>query len=88
MTNTSQPAAGHRQKLEAQAAAKGQDVETFVREAVETKLAISGRSFREIMAPVHEEFDKSGMTEAELESFIDGEVAAAQPERRAYRGQQ
>jgi plasmid stability protein len=75
------------EKLEAQAAAKGQDVETFVREALEVKLAISGRSFREIMSPVHEEFRKSGMSEQELNSLVDEAVAEARAERKASRKQ-
>ena len=73
------------QRLEAEAQASGKDVETFVREAVEAKLVISGLSFRDIMKPVHEDFAKSGMTEEELEAFLDEEVAAARAERRASR---
>jgi hypothetical protein len=76
------------EKLQAQAAASGKDVETFVREAVEAKLAITGRSFRDIMAPVHEDFRKSGMTEEELEILIDQETAAVRAERKASRTQQ
>jgi hypothetical protein len=76
------------EKLHAQAAASGKDVETFVREAVEAKLAITGRSFRDIMAPVHEDFRKSGMTEEELSILIDEETAAVRAERKASRTQQ
>jgi hypothetical protein len=75
------------EKLEAQAAASGKDVETFVREAVEVKLAISGRSFREIMGPVHEDFRKSGMTEEELAALVDQAVADARTARHAARNQ-
>jgi hypothetical protein len=76
------------EKLQAQAAACGKDVDTFVREAVEVKLAVSGRSFREIMAPVHEEFRQSGMTEPELETLLDDALADSRAERKASRQQQ
>jgi hypothetical protein len=76
------------EKLEAQAAASGKDVETFVREAVEVKLAASGRSLQEILAPVHEEFRKSGLTEAELETLVDDAVAETRAAQRATRRKQ
>lgn len=76
------------EKLEAQAAASGKDVETFVREAVEVKLAVSGRPYREIMAPVHEDFRKSGLTEEELESLVDDAVTDARAVRKMSRKQQ
>jgi hypothetical protein len=75
------------EKLKAQAAASGKDVETFVREAVEVKLAVCGRSFREIMAPVHDDFRRSGMTEAELEALVDKAVADARAARKVFRKQ-
>lgn len=71
------------EKLQAQAAASGKDIETFVREAVEVKLAVAGQSFREIMAPVHEDFRKSGMSEQELESLVDEAVAEVRADRKA-----
>lgn len=71
------------EKLQAQAAASGKDVETFVREAVETKLAVTGRSFRDIMAPVHEEFRNSGMSQEELAALVDEAVAETRAERKA-----
>lgn len=75
------------EKLQAQAAASGKDVDTFVREAVEVKLAISGQSFRDIMAPVHAEFEQSGMAEEELNTLVDEAVAEARAERKAARKQ-
>jgi hypothetical protein len=76
------------QRLQAEAAASGKDVETLVREAVEVKLAVAGRSFRDIMAPVHEDFRKSGMTGEQLDSLIDEAVTDARAERKASRKQQ
>jgi hypothetical protein len=76
------------EKLEAQAAASGKDVETIIREAVEVKLAVSRRTFREIMAPVHEDFRRSGMSEGELEGLVDEAVADARAARKTMRKQQ
>lgn len=49
-------------KLRERAAAAGKDIVTFVREAVEEKLS-QDETFAEILAPVHEAFRKSAMTE-------------------------
>ena len=76
------------QKLHAQAAATGKDVETLVREAVEVTLALSDHSFRELLEPLHREVEESGIPEGELAALVDGEVAAARTERMASRKQQ
>lgn len=76
------------QKLQAEAAASGKDVETLVREAVEVKLAVAGRSFRDIMAPVHEDFRKTDMTDEQLDGLIDEVVREARAERKTSREQQ
>lgn len=49
-------------RLRERAAVSGKDVGTFVREAVEEKLN-EDESFLEILAPVHNAFRKSGMTD-------------------------
>jgi hypothetical protein len=76
------------EKLRAEAAASGKDVDTLVREAVEVKLAVSGRSFRDIMAPVHQDFRKSGMSEDELDTLVDEAMADARAARKTSRKQQ
>jgi hypothetical protein len=76
------------QKLHAQAAASGKDVETLVREAVEVKLAVAGLSFRDIMAPVHEDFHTSGMTSEQVDSLIEETVQDSRSERKTSRTQQ
>jgi len=76
------------EKLQAQAAASGKDVQTLIREAVEVKLAVAGRSFRDIMAPVHEDFRKSGMSSEQLDSLIDEAVGDARAERKTSRKEQ
>jgi len=75
------------EKLHAQAASSGKDVDTFVREAVEVKLAIAGHSFRDIMAPVHNDFRKSGMSEDELNALISEAVTEARVTRKTTRNQ-
>ena len=42
-------------------------------------------TFDEILAPIREEFKKSGMTEMELENLIDGEIKAMRAEKRQKR---
>jgi plasmid stability protein len=69
------------EKLQAQAAATGKDVETFVREAVEAKLADKKRSFLEILKPLHDEVQESGITEEELDALIEQEIAAVRAKK-------
>lgn len=76
------------EKLQAQAAASGKDVETWVREAVEVKLAVSGQSFREILEPIHRQVEESGMSEDELNALADEAVAEARAAKKASRKQQ
>ena len=70
------------EKLQAQAAASGKDVDTLVREAVDVKLAISQLSFREILAPIHREVEESGLSEDELNSLAEEAVRKARTARR------
>ena len=69
-------------ELLAQAAASGKDVGTLIREAVAEKLHGSLLTFAQVLSPVHEEFRKSGMTTAELDSLLEQELAGARKERR------
>lgn len=69
-------------RLLAHASATGKDVNTLVREAVEEKLQTAPPTFAEILAPVHDDFRMSGMTEAELDALLVGELATARKERR------
>ena len=69
-------------KLEAQAQASGKDVETFVKEAVEAKLARSGRTLREILEPIHKKVAESGVSEQELDDLFEQELAAVRAQRQ------
>ncbi len=69
-------------KLLARAAATGKDVSTLVCEAVEEKFQTDLPTFAEILAPIHEDFRKSDMTEAELDALLERTVAEARKHRR------
>ena len=70
MTITIELPAGTEEKLRAHALATGKNVEALVVEAVEAKLSLAKISFREILAPVHEDFRKSGLTDLELAGLL------------------
>lgn len=55
-----------------------------VAEYVETMITaqVKRPSFDEILAPIREGFEKSGMTELELEAFFDSEIKAMRAEKR------
>jgi hypothetical protein len=69
-------------KLLALAATRGTDVATLVREAVEEKLRSPLPTFAEVLGPVHEDYRKSGMTEAELDALLETTLAEVRQERR------
>ena len=71
------------ERLRAEAAATGKDVAALVVEAVETRLSLSQIRLRDILAPVHEDFKKSGMTEAELDELLTAERSAARSASKA-----
>jgi len=75
-------------RLRAEAARSGKDLDTLVTEAVEAKLAISGRSFREILEPIHRQVEESGVSDHELEALADDAVAEARAARKAVPQQQ
>ncbi|HZZ43556.1 MAG TPA: hypothetical protein VFE58_11515 [Tepidisphaeraceae bacterium] len=57
-------------KLKARAAAAGINVEAFISQAVE-QLAAAEPTLDEILAPLHREFEDSGMTEKELIDLLE-----------------
>jgi hypothetical protein len=71
------------ERLQAEAQASGKDVETFVREAVEQKLARRKRTFAEILKPIHDAVDASGVSEQDVDELLEGELRATRAERRA-----
>ena len=76
------------EKLQAQAAASGKDVETLVKEAVEAKLVVSGLSFRDILKPVHDDIEANGMSEEDVNTLAETAVAEARAARKTIPKQQ
>jgi hypothetical protein len=68
-------------KLRERAAAAGKDPEMFALHALAEKLR-APRSFAEILAPAHEAVDEAGMTDAELQAFLEKAIADARRERK------
>ena len=85
MTITIHLPAATEEKLRAQATSTGKKVEVLVVEAVEEKLTLAHLSLREILAPVHEDFHKSGMTEGELENLVQETIAENRAARKPKR---
>src|SRR5438128_288232 len=84
MTITIHFSADMERKLLARAAATGKAVDALVREAVEETLQQALPSFQEILAPIHDDFRKSGMTEGELDTLLKDTLAQV---RRGASGQ-
>ena len=74
------------EQLEAEAAATGKDVEKLVREAVQTKLARRKQTFAEVLKPIHDAVDESGMSEEEVQTLVDKELKAVRKDRRSSQG--
>ncbi|HET6878838.1 MAG TPA: hypothetical protein VFI31_01635 [Pirellulales bacterium] len=72
--------------LRAQAEATGKNISALVVEAVEAQLALAKLRFRDILAPVHAEFHRSGMSEAELNTLLEESLEQARSERRSHPG--
>jgi hypothetical protein len=73
------------ERLQAEARASGKDVETFVREAVEQKLARRKRTFADILKPIQDAVDASGMSEQDVDELLESELRTTRAERRASR---
>lgn len=70
------------ERLKAQARAMGKEVGTLVAEAVEARLSLAELNLRDILAPVHEDFRKGGMTEADLDTLLQETIAEARALRK------
>jgi hypothetical protein len=75
-------------KLKAEAAATGKDIQTVVCEAVEARFARRSQNFAEILKSIHDQVEASGISEGELEILVDEAVADARAQRSASRTQQ
>ena len=71
------------ERLRAEAAATGKDVGTVVVEAVEARLSLSKLSLRDVLAPVHEDLRRSGMTDATLDTLLEKTLRQVRTERKS-----
>lgn len=71
------------EQLRAQAAATGKNISTLVVEAVQARLALAQLRLQDILAPVHQKFRRSGMSETELNTFLEESLEKARSERRS-----
>lgn len=66
--------------LKRRAAARGSEFKVYLQSLL--KEQADKRSYEEVMAPVWEAFEESGMTEDELGELIDREISAVRADRR------
>jgi hypothetical protein len=74
------------EQLRAQAAATGKNISTLVAEAVEARLALAQLQLKDILAPVHADVRRSGMTAADLDALLDDSLENVRSERRSGPG--
>jgi hypothetical protein len=86
MTITIELSPEDERRLEERAAQLGQDMAGYLRRLIEDDLEAArpagSRAFAEILAPVHEDFRASGMTEGELDALLDEALRESRAERR------
>jgi len=90
MTISIELAPDEEQKLEEKARARGQVVSDYVRELIRKELnggppaqPTKGKTFDEILAPIREGWEQSGLTEDEIRALFEETRAEVQRERRA-----
>jgi hypothetical protein len=74
--------AGTRSALEEIGRKTGKSVEEYLRGVIEAEL-LSQSSFREILAPIREDFRKTGLTEEEFDEIIERERQAMWDEKQS-----
>ncbi len=75
------------EELQAEAEATGKDVETVVRDAVDARLARRKRTFAEVLKPIHDAVDASGLSEEETTGLFDQALADVRAQRRSGQAQ-
>lgn len=68
--------------LQKKAKAKGFEVNVYLENLIEKDIH-EGKSIDEILAPVRQEFEESGMSEDELDEFLNGVREKAWQEKQA-----
>lgn len=75
------------EQLEAEARATGKDVETVVREAVDSKLARRKQTFAQVLKPIHDAVEASALSESEVDALVEKELNDVRAERRSARAE-
>ena len=73
-------------KLMERASESGQDVASYVQRLIARDID-RPKTLAELLAPIHEDFHKSGMSDQELETFLASELAEARKDRNEANGQ-
>jgi hypothetical protein len=85
MTITIDLSPDEERRLQERAAQLGQDLPAYlrrlIREDLDATAPARSRTFAEILAPVHEDFRESGMTEGELDTLLEEALGEARAER-------
>jgi hypothetical protein len=71
------------ERLRAQAEATGKNISTLVVEAVEARLSLAKFNLRDVLAPAHADFHRSGMTDGELDALLQDSLNGVRSERRS-----
>ncbi|HEY3967995.1 MAG TPA: ribbon-helix-helix domain-containing protein [Planctomycetaceae bacterium] len=74
------------ERLRAQSEATGKNISTLVEEAVVARLSLAQVGLREILAPAHADFQRSGMTQVELDSLLQESIDEIRTERKSAPG--
>lgn len=86
MTITIRLSSDEEKKLRERANESGQDVASYVQRLIARDIE-RPKTLAELLAPIHEDFRNSGMTEQELETFLESELVEAREERKEAKGQ-
>jgi hypothetical protein len=86
MTITLRLSPEEEKKLTERASETGQDVASYVQRLIARDIE-RPRTLAELLAPIHEDFRRTGMSEQELETFLESELAEARKERKEAKGQ-
>lgn len=73
-------------RLQAEAEATGKNISTLVAEAVAARLSLAELKLRDILAPVHDDFRRRGMSEEDLDALLQSSLDAVRSQRRSPAG--
>ena len=74
------------ERLRVQAEATGKNISALVIEAVEARLSLAQLSLQDMLVPAHGDFQRSGMSDAELDTLLETSLDAARSERKSASG--